>query len=114
MLLSHCGHSFGGHFSGEQATREHATEMYGRIVTQDQLLALAAATSATSAQGGVSNEFVSSLQHQTKLLKPKFRDSNTAPIRKLSVDLIKTYKHINEVSYQKGSTHFITLDTNKL
>lgn len=28
----------------------------------------------------------------------KFRDPNTAPIRKLSVDLIKTYKHINEVS----------------
>lgn len=27
-----------------------------------------------------------------------FRDSATAPLRKLSVDLIKTYKHINEVS----------------
>lgn len=27
-----------------------------------------------------------------------FRDPSTAPIRKLSVDLIKTYKHINEVS----------------
>lgn len=26
-----------------------------------------------------------------------FRDSSTAPLRKLSVDLIKTYKHINEV-----------------
>lgn len=28
-----------------------------------------------------------------------FRDPSTAPLRKLSVDLIKTYKHINEVSY---------------
>jgi len=27
-----------------------------------------------------------------------FRDSASAPLRKLSVDLIKTYKHINEVS----------------
>ena len=26
-----------------------------------------------------------------------FRDATTAPLRKLSVDLIKTYKHINEV-----------------
>lgn len=26
-----------------------------------------------------------------------FRDPETAPLRKLSVDLIKTYKHINEV-----------------
>lgn len=27
-----------------------------------------------------------------------FRDPSAAPLRKLSVDLIKTYKHINEVS----------------
>lgn len=27
-----------------------------------------------------------------------FRDAASAPLRKLSVDLIKTYKHINEVS----------------
>ena len=27
----------------------------------------------------------------------KFRDPSSAPLRKLSVDLIKTYKHINEV-----------------
>ena len=33
--------------------------------------------------------------------KPHFRDPATAPLRKLSVDLIKTYKHINEVYYAK-------------
>lgn len=27
-----------------------------------------------------------------------FRDPSQAPLRKLSVDLIRTYKHINEVS----------------
>lgn len=30
-----------------------------------------------------------------------FRDAGSAPLRKLSVDLIKTYKHINEVYYAK-------------
>lgn len=30
-----------------------------------------------------------------------FRDPSSAPLRKLSVDLIKTYKHINEVYYAK-------------
>lgn len=30
-----------------------------------------------------------------------YRDPTTAPIRKLSVDLIRTYKHINEVYYLK-------------
>ena len=33
--------------------------------------------------------------------KPNYRDPSTAPLRKLSVDLIKTYKHINEVYYAK-------------
>lgn len=28
-----------------------------------------------------------------------FRDPSSAPLRKLSVDLIKTYKHINEVAW---------------
>jgi dual specificity tyrosine-phosphorylation-regulated kinase 1 len=32
---------------------------------------------------------------------PAYRDPTTAPLRKLSVDLIKTYKHINEVYYAK-------------
>ena len=30
-----------------------------------------------------------------------FRDPSSAPLRKLSVDLIKTYKHINEVQMFK-------------
>ena len=32
-----------------------------------------------------------------------FRDPSSAPLRKLSVDLIKTYKHINEVDLKLGS-----------
>ena len=34
-------------------------------------------------------------------VKPSYRDPGTAPLRKLSVDLIKTNKHINEVYYAK-------------
>lgn len=35
-----------------------------------------------------------------------FRDPSLAPLRKLSVDLIKTYKHINEVSFSSISTYY--------
>ena len=35
------------------------------------------------------------------VVKPSYRDPTAAPLRKLSVDLIKTYKHINEVYYAK-------------
>lgn len=69
--------------------------MYGRIVTQDQLVAFAANS---AGQGvGVVNDFVSITQQKSKLSSIKFRDPTTAPLRKLSVDLIKTYKYINEV-----------------
>ncbi|RWS17359.1 Serine/threonine-protein kinase minibrain-like protein [Dinothrombium tinctorium] len=83
---------------GEQ-TKGHASGMYGRLVTQDQLVAFAA--SSTTGASVIANEFVSSLQHQTRLAPLKYRDSSLAPLRKLSVDLIKTYKHINEVYYAK-------------
>jgi len=35
-----------------------------------------------------------------------YRDASTAPLRKLSVDLIKTYKFINEVPQQLACTAF--------
>ena len=34
-----------------------------------------------------------------------YRDPVEAPLRKLSVDLIKTYKHINEVNLRFSFTH---------
>lgn len=36
-------------------------------------------------------------------IPPSFRDPASAPLRKLSVDLIKTYKHINEVRRVGGT-----------
>lgn len=45
----------------------------------------------------LSNNMSSEQQQQST----QYRDNKEAPLRKLSVDLIKTYKHINEVYYAK-------------
>ncbi|XP_063688797.1 dual specificity tyrosine-phosphorylation-regulated kinase 1A-like isoform X1 [Bolinopsis microptera] len=37
----------------------------------------------------------------TEMRQTQCRDSKTAPLTKLTIDLINTYKHINEVYYQK-------------
>lgn len=39
-----------------------------------------------------------------------YRDASAGPLRKLSVDLIKTYKHINEVSWSM----FVVLELSTL
>ncbi|XP_076335197.1 serine/threonine-protein kinase minibrain-like isoform X1 [Tachypleus tridentatus] len=66
--------------------------MYGRLVTQDQLVAMG------SGSQGSAKEDVATLQ---PAVLTKGRDPSTTPLRKLSVDLIKTYKHINDVYYAK-------------
>eukprot|EP00794_Sanderia_malayensis_P010632 gene10632-11760_t len=43
----------------------------------------------------------SSYDYYINKIPTSFRDSSTAPLRKLSTDLIKTYKHINEVYYSQ-------------
>ncbi|XP_037278444.1 minibrain isoform X1 [Rhipicephalus microplus] len=68
----------GGVVAGAGAGAKGGNATYGRLVTQDLLAAMA-----------------TDAQHMSY----KFRDSSQAPLRKLSVDLIKTYKHINEVVY---------------
>lgn len=61
--------------------------LYGRLVADDQL-----------GMPPISNPASNDIQAMQARIPPTFRDSSTAPLRKLSVDLIKTYKHINEVS----------------
>lgn len=61
--------------------------LYGRLVSDDQL-----------GMPPISNPSSNDIQAMQARIPPTFRDSSTAPLRKLSVDLIKTYKHINEVS----------------
>lgn len=76
--------------------------MYGRILTQDQLLTLAAQKGAAVNSGPQSvvfnnNEFVAiKNNNQTRI--------DARPLLKLSVNLIKTYKHINEVSERSNSS----------
>ena len=41
---------------------------------------------------------IANAQNFYSKIPTNFRDPSVAPLRKLSVDLIKTYKHINEVS----------------
>lgn len=83
--------------------------LYGRLVGEEHLASLAQQAAATSIavpsddRSGdrqilqarippvVAAVVPSSLNHRL------FRDPATGPLRKLSVDLIKTYKHINEV-----------------
>ncbi|KAF6204572.1 hypothetical protein GE061_018732 [Apolygus lucorum] len=57
--------------------------LYGRLVAQEQL------------------DAGTDIEAMQARIPTHFRDASTAPLRKLSVDLIKTYKHINEVYYAK-------------
>lgn len=65
------------------------SSMYGQLITQDQLVEISSRTQSSQ------NDSVS-IPPRTPY---KSRDPSLAPLRKLSVDLIKTYKHINEVSF---------------
>lgn len=56
-----------------------------------------ATTSGAAGAGGVGASSSSDLQTMQSRIPRQFRDPAAAPLRKLSVDLIKTYKHINEV-----------------
>ncbi|KAG8193375.1 hypothetical protein JTE90_023002 [Oedothorax gibbosus] len=67
------------------------SSMYGQLITQDQLVEISSRTQ-------TSQNDSSSIHPRTPY---KARDPSLAPLRKLSVDLIKTYKHINEVYYVK-------------
>jgi len=70
----------------------HAPMVYGRLAdTADQLVIMADTLQQQQQE-------MAAMQNR---IPTKFRDSGTAPLRKLSVDLIKTYKHINEVYYAK-------------
>nr|CAD7392387.1 unnamed protein product [Timema cristinae] len=69
----------------ESGGRQRHAPLYGRLVADEQL-------AASMASGTPSD-----IQAMQARIPHNFRDSTSAPLRKLSVDLIKTYKHINEV-----------------
>ncbi|PRD31568.1 UNVERIFIED_CONTAM: mnb [Trichonephila clavipes] len=90
LIITHTQASKSGCAVNGDQTKQ-STSMYGQLVTQDQLVEI------TSRAQGTQNDLVA-LHSQTPY---KSRDPGLAPLRKLSVDLIKTYKHINEVYYAK-------------
>lgn len=78
------GGSAGGDGTGGGGRRH--VPLYGRLVADEAL-----GVGTMSAPGGTD------IQAMQARIPTTFRDPASAPIRKLSVDLIKTYKHINEV-----------------
>ncbi|KAG8234541.1 hypothetical protein J437_LFUL013999 [Ladona fulva] len=94
---------------GESGARQRHAPLYGRLVPEEQLAAmgtsggvvggaLGVAGVAGGAAGAGAGGTPSDIQAMQARIPLHFRDPATAPLRKLSVDLIKTYKHINEVS----------------
>ena len=73
---------------GQLSKGGHVPMVYGRLADADQLVIMADTLQQQQQE-------MAAMQNR---IPTKFRDSGTAPLRKLSVDLIKTYKHINEVS----------------
>lgn len=75
--------------------------LYGRLVAEEQLPGAVCATGPGSGSGPggacTGQEAPADIHAMQARIPPRFRDPATAPLRKLSVDLIKTYKHINEV-----------------
>jgi len=61
--------------------------VYGRLGEADQLVIMADTLQQQQQE-------MAAMQNR---IPTSFRDASGAPLRKLSVDLIKTYKHINEV-----------------
>lgn len=74
--------------------------LYGRLVAEEPMPSAVcggAGAAGGGAAGGVPQETPSDIHAMQARIPHRFRDPATAPLRKLSVDLIKTYKHINEV-----------------
>ncbi|CAG9788114.1 unnamed protein product [Diatraea saccharalis] len=93
----------GGMPEAASGERRHVP-LYGRLVAEEQLASMSAPSDIqVSATERSPRAFCRC--KQTKAMQARiphhFRDPSTAPLRKLSVDLIKTYKHINEVYYAK-------------
>ncbi|KAK4887120.1 hypothetical protein RN001_003391, partial [Aquatica leii] len=65
---------------GSDTTSRRHVPLYGRLVAEEPL-SIGAPTDILAMQARIPHTF---------------REPSTAPLRKLSVDLIKTYKHINE------------------
>uniref|UniRef100_A0A336K4G2 dual-specificity kinase n=1 Tax=Culicoides sonorensis TaxID=179676 RepID=A0A336K4G2_CULSO len=80
-----------------ESTRQRHAPLYGRLVAEEHL----PASHRDVHQRSISPTSSTDIRAMQARIPTHFRDPETAPLRKLSVDLIKTYKHINEVYYTK-------------
>ncbi|TMW47656.1 hypothetical protein DOY81_007268, partial [Sarcophaga bullata] len=83
--------------AGSGGGRQRHAPLYGRFVGEEEL----PATHRDVMHHRSSPTSSSEVRAMQARIPTHFRDPATAPLRKLSVDLIKTYKHINEVYYAK-------------
>ncbi|XP_059824766.1 dual specificity tyrosine-phosphorylation-regulated kinase 1A isoform X1 [Hypanus sabinus] len=96
--------SFSFHAAGLQMATQvpHSHQQYSdrhqQTVNDQQVPAL---SYSDQLQPTVTNQVMPDVVMLQRRMPQTFRDPITAPLRKLSVDLIKTYKHINEVYYAK-------------
>jgi len=72
-----------------------AVPLRNLIMSEQQLMPVSSNTATTTTATSNNPNLISNSNYHM------FRDAREAPLRKLSVDLIKTYKHINEVYYAK-------------
>ncbi|XP_026330872.1 serine/threonine-protein kinase minibrain isoform X2 [Hyposmocoma kahamanoa] len=96
----------GGGMPETGAGERRHVPLYGRLVAEEQLASMSAPSDIqVSAAARDHRAFCRYCTPTTQAMQARiphhFRDPSTAPLRKLSVDLIKTYKHINEVYYAK-------------
>ncbi|CRK97476.1 CLUMA_CG010865, isoform A [Clunio marinus] len=81
------------------STRSRHAPLYGRLVSEEHLPASHRDVHQRSISPSSSSTDIRAMQAR---IPTHFRDPSLAPLRKLSVDLIKTYKHINEFSMLFG------------
>ncbi|XP_033242218.1 serine/threonine-protein kinase minibrain isoform X3 [Drosophila miranda] len=89
--------SQGGGNGGGGGGRQRHAPLYGRFVGEEDL----PATHRDVMHHHPSPSSSSEVRAMQARIPAHFRDPASGPLRKLSVDLIKTYKHINEVYYAK-------------
>ncbi|WAR04111.1 DYR1A-like protein [Mya arenaria] len=90
VVNSMCGLHLQSDNKGQVSKGRHVPMVYGRLAEAEQIVIMTDALQQQQEMAAMQNR-----------IPTNFRDASAAPLRKLSVDLIKTYKHINEVYYAK-------------
>ncbi|XP_035241331.1 dual specificity tyrosine-phosphorylation-regulated kinase 1A-like isoform X1 [Anguilla anguilla] len=95
--------SFSFHAAGLQVAppMPHSHQQYSDRHQQTTDQPVTALSYSDQAQQTTAKQGIPDIVMLQRLVPQCFRDPATAPLRKLSIDLIKTYKHINEVYYAK-------------